>query len=113
LPDEFLDAEWLAVAGIKRGHAFVVELRAQPSQLLDMRQKLPTDQLLIGIRKGRRLSNRSFECSYHAASYQIADAAAAHRLPGLHVTWSFILHPGRSYHLEEAGYRVRIALDDD
>jgi hypothetical protein len=33
--------------------------------------------------------------------------------PGFTSRGSFILHPGRSYHLEEAGYRVRSALDDD
>jgi hypothetical protein len=65
LPDEFLDAERPAFAGIERAGA-LVELLAQPSQLLEVREKLAADLLLIVIRKGSHFCDGSLECPYHA-----------------------------------------------
>lgn len=64
LPDEFLDAERRAFADIERAGT-LVEFRAQPSQLLHVREKLSADLLLIVFRKCSHFRKRLLKCLYH------------------------------------------------
>jgi hypothetical protein len=64
LRDKSLDIERRAFSRVERGDAFI-ELGAQTPQLLDMRQQLPADLLLIGFRELFDLCEGAFEDFCH------------------------------------------------
>ena len=61
---KIFDVERLALTGVQRTNA-LVDLGSQSAQLLDMRQQLLTNLLLIGFRQIRDFSDGLFERSYH------------------------------------------------
>ncbi len=57
LPEKIFDVERLALARVERSDA-LVDLRAELAELLDVRQQLPADLLLICFRQVRHFGER-------------------------------------------------------
>ena len=67
LGEELFDVELFSLTGVERADAFV-EFGAKAMKLLDMREQLLPDFLLIGIGKPRRFGNGAFERFDHVAT---------------------------------------------
>ena len=65
--EETIDVERLPFAGIERTNA-PVDLGAELAKFLDVRQELPTDQFLVGVREDRYLRDCLFKCLDHAGN---------------------------------------------
>jgi hypothetical protein len=64
--EEFLDIERGARTGVQRADA-LVDILAELTQFLDMRQQLPTNLLLVVLREHRNSRQRLFERLHHPA----------------------------------------------
>jgi hypothetical protein len=62
--EEFLDIERGARTGVQRADA-LVDILAELTQFLDMRQQLPTNLLLVVLREHRNSRQRLFERLHH------------------------------------------------
>jgi hypothetical protein len=66
-PDESLDVERSAFTGVKRRDA-LVNLGSEATEFLDVRQQIPADLFLIGIRQTSHFGDSLFQNFDHAAS---------------------------------------------